>query len=283
MIDERLKEYLQLRKDGYLEFKEKTSLTDTNKANVCKLTLPKEEYFVKWMYEKYGKGVVDAEVLLGRVYQKLGLNSAIYYPLCIDGSKNIVISKSIRQKGDETAAGFANDVMASSVNMKNPFLNFDVLKFRDDLSNSHLNTIQNFLKYSNVDFFRQLFLTRGLDLGTFNYDRNLHNYFVYKNGDKAEGIGLFDFEASAVRQFIHNGFYNDFNNREDSEDLISDFIQNEAYQEYITRFEIAEAVGSAPFEETAREVEDEIGYKVSESFVEEMKSNCDKVAEELAK
>ena len=282
MISEELKKYLNHTKDGYFEFKDKNCNFSGVKFNVDKYNFPDAgSYFVK---EIYGAGngesehMVCAEVLLNRVYQKLGLKSVEYYPLF--NSKRCVISKAIQGENICSGEEFFEKVSNNSAG-------FDkrVVKFADEYSQSELDTIQNFLKYADEDFLRQLFITRGFDLATFNYDRNLKNFFVESDETGlARNMILLDNEASGCLKYRRNGYYNDFTSQKLYKDeLIRAFRQNEDYQQYITRFEIAETIATAPFNETTQEVKDEIGFVVDAEFLENVKMNSYKVAEELVK
>lgn len=288
MIGDELKEYLKHRKDGFFEFEEKAKISSSVKFNVDKLQLPSGK--VGFIKEIYGAGngesdcMVCAEVLLSRLYQKLGLKSIEYYPVINNGHR-CVISESYEGENISLGSDFFDKVMSNTADFGLLCLNERIIKFCDEYNRSDLNTIQNFLRFADVDFFRQLFIVRGLDVGTFNYDRNFKNFFVESDASGiAKNMILLDNEASGCMVYKRNGYHNDFTSQKLFEDdLIRAFKQNEDYQQYITRFEIAETIATAPFEETAHEIKEEMGFVVEHEFLETMKANSNNIAEELVK
>lgn len=291
MISEDLKEYLNHRTDGYFEFKKGDGenpypIGYSIKSCVKKYFLSSAgNYFIK-DFNSFTEShpMVSAEVLLSRLLPKLGFKSVEYLPFVSSDGSLSVISKELYGINISDGLEFFSEVMFKSPGRGNCFLNKDLLCFADEKNRGELNTINNFLQYADANFLRQLFLLRGVDLAIGNSDRNPENLFVERDyNGVARNIITLDNEASGSIDCLSHNFYSEFGKRMPSKDLIKAFKENEDYQKYITRFEIAETIASAPFDETAREVKDEMGFTVEPNFLDRMKSNTDMVAEELVK
>mgnify|MGYP003291429879 CR=1 FL=1 len=287
MISEDLKEYLNHRTDGYFEFKSDNLHGMRIKSCVRKYYFPNScNCYVKEMLqgdESYP--MVSAELLLSRLLPKLGIKSVEYLPFVNNKGIISVITKDISGRNISDGIEFFNEVMAKSAGNGNCFLNSEVLVFADEQNRGELNTINNFHKYANSDTFKQLHLLRAFDLATLNNDRNPGNLFIERD-EKDIGVGIIglDYEMSGAPSYYTNNYYSTFSSKRlPGMDVIDAYKENEDYQKYITRFEIAETIASAPFDETAREVKDEMGFVIEPNFLDRMKSNTDIVAEELVK
>ncbi len=288
MISEELKEYLNHRKDGYFELTTKEDATTFFVTPQVRLHQLENDgkYFVKNIDKgKNSYSMVSAEVLLSRLYPKLGLKSVEYLPIYNKGVTG-VISKDISSKNITDVVGFLFDVVDGTREcLSNMFLDYsDVVYFSDEYNRGKVNTITNFLKYVDVEYFKQLFTLRAVDLATFNHDRHLDNFRIEKNEKGiAQNIILLDSEACGCPIYRIDSFYSDFTPKNlRGAELVKAFKENEDYQQYISRFEIAEKIATAPFDETAREIKEDFGFIVDGNFLEEVKANSYKVAEDLA-
>lgn len=285
MISEELKEYLNHRTDGYFEFKQDLSGLKV-KSCVNKYCFPNGiNYYLKDINE-YAESypMVSAEVLLSRLYPKLGLDSVKYYPFVNKNGVLGVISKDIFSINISDGSEFFTEVRFRSGGNNGAPIGDDILNFSDETNRSNLKTIKNFLKYADENCFKQLLLLRGIDLATANFDRHPENFFVERNFDGiAKKLIVLDNEGSGSIDYNADYYYTSFGKCMPCEDLIKAYKQNEDYQEYITRFEIAEKIATAPFDETVQEIKDEIGFVIEPEYLERMKVTSDKVAEELVK
>lgn len=289
MISEELKEYLNHKKDGYFELTTKEDITTFFVTPQVRLYQFENggKYFVKNIDKgKNSYPMISAEILLSRLYPKLGLKSIEYLPIYNKGVAG-VISKDISSKNIENPVNFLFDVVNETrESMSNMFLEYnEVAYFSDEHNRGQVNTISNFLKYADKEYFKQLFLLRGVDLATFNHDRHLDNFRIERNEEGvAQNIILLDSEACGCPIYRVDSFYNDFTSKTlRGNELVKAFKDNEDYQQYITRFEIAETIATAPIDETVKEIKEDIGFVVDNIFVEEIKNNSWQVAEDLAK
>ena len=285
MISEELKDYLNHRTDGYFEFKQDLSGLKVNSC-VNKYYLPNNKVYYVKSIDEYVESypMVSAEVLLSRLYPKLGIDSVKYYPLVNNKGKLGVISKDIFGINISDGREFFREVMFKSAGTNDVFVDQTTLYFSDKVNRGKLGTINNFLKYADEDCFKQLFLLRGLDLATANCDRNPDNFFVERDFDGvAKKLIALDYECSGSIDYNSDYYYSEFGKRMSCKNVIQAFKDNEDYQQYITRFEIAEKIATAPFDETAQEIKDEIGFVIEPEYLERMKITSDKIAEELAK
>ena len=272
--------------DGYLnskdiKFKHVQNLLDTD--NICKVDVDKKPYYIK---EPHFICETDAEVLLGQVYAKAGLKSAIYLPINMHGKYGIfkgVVSNDVLKNG-KTASEFCDSMTILS--------SFPTKTQKDT---------ELIEEYFERKVLKQIVALHALDVASFNIDRSLHNFGFEVKDDVATGVSTFDngicFEtikgykiakdnfsgqASYLGKFDFYNYLGNLGNKT-RKDMIETIKTNETVNSLVTPGEISEMIGGINIPKIADDIKDTIGFEVDKYCVEVLDASFTNMAEELSK
>lgn len=295
MEDNGLIKYYRDRKKGkdltstkkHKDFSILSKETDIKKVQ-CYLQTPEGIYYTKCA----SKAEIDAETLLSQVFCKLGIQTALYLPA---GHKNkyvYAVSNDITNENtilakdyyEQLWANIKKDDSYSCVKVgQHPFY-MPIVKEQVEL---------DYNKFITPEAMRTLQMTRGLDMASFNTDRNWCNYYFQVEDNLIKDIILIDHamsganvESTLCDDLVDHMYFNEFNSllgRNNYSRIISYFKNNEVVQDYITPQELAETIGSVDVVDVARDIKSTIGYKVNEKYVDYLANSFNDTAEDLLK
>lgn len=295
MEDNGLIKYYRDRKRGkdltstkkHKDFRILVKETDVKYAQAY-LQTPEGIYYTKCA----SKAEIDAETLLSQHLAKLGIKTALSLPA---GHKNKYVY------------AISNDVANESTILAKDYYEQFWENIRTDRNYSgttigqhpfYLPSIKeqveiDYNKFITPEAMRTLQIVRGLDMASYNTDRNWYNYyFQVENGVITDVIFIdhamsgANIESTLFKELVDCMYYSEFNKilgRNNYSNIISNFKNNEVIQDFITPQELAEIIGSANLVEEARDIKSTIGYKISDKYVDALAKSYDYTAEELLK
>ena len=235
------------------------------------------------------KDKLDAEILLARIYSKLGFTSCQNFPIHESVYNNAFYVASTNIRTNDAVEGFNFDGVIFE-NYTNYFAR------KNQLENGNDRLTGRFTGKAITDLLK----LRLVDTAAFNTDRHLGNFFyslqTQDNGQKvATGIKTFDYGESG-KSYNRDcpdkvDYYNNFTTLGDRDrtlrlsrpEIIHQFRTNETSQLFLPKEECAQILGSVNFQKEARELEQETHYKVDKCFVDDLDRSFTDMAEELAK
>ena len=229
---------------------------------------------------------LDAEILLSRLYGKLGFKSCKNFPVVDKSGENFIVSTDVLTKGTILADLFKGRVFSQNSNC---FLKSEELTSGfDALSGDY-----------SLDAIKLLLLLRGVDFVFYNADRHLNNFGYKVKEEKGKevvtGIATFDYENSGSeynRKFLSNAlYYNNFNlgGEDDTtcllnrKDMIESFKTNETANMFLPKNEFAEILGGIGVKKEAKILQEETGYTCNQKLIDAWDKSCYNTAEELSK
>ena len=104
---------------------------------------------------------------------------------------------------------------------------------------------------------------------------------------RVEEVVTFDHEFGSEGIMRENYFCNEYINfiGDDKDKNRFQFAKaiknNETVHSVVSVSSLAEKVGSAPIDETVRDIKDEIGYNVGQTYIDDLKHSYERLAEDL--
>ena len=229
-----------------------------------------KKYYIK--HQENNNDRASAEIINGILFNKAGIVSAEYLPIEFENKKCVISNDVLNQNCMSLC-----DYEISLIDKKNIY--FKPFLFAKD------KRYENFdrLSLATLDCLRQSLIINAIDLGINNWDGTCNNRGVQVVNGIATAMRVFDNEASG---WGWNENISEFTNsfvahRISHEEIINHYRTNEEYRKYITPQELAEVVGSLPLDESAKEFTEQTGYQFSQEYLDFLKFNTDKTAEEL--
>ncbi|MBE5739119.1 MAG: hypothetical protein E7354_05285 [Clostridiales bacterium] len=149
-----------------------------------------------------------SEVLLSRLYNKLGVNSATYYPLVASRGViereevDIMSSQSLLDiPGFETTQAVADNKLqdvVSHLTNTDRYSMMDIIKMRNEIA-------QFDPRFAEDRFFGEFMLMHAIDNICLQEDRTLNNFFTYRDRKTGEsGVITYDHERTGLDKFFFN-------------------------------------------------------------------------------
>ena len=219
------------------------------------------------------KQVADAEILMGQIYNLLGLDCAVYL-----GGKEFETSSKITVVSNNVVKGnyvYAHDHFSKLEEKIGKYWCLDLPQRK----------IDNVIDYSKIitkeAMAKQIFM-RIADVATRNIDRNTAN-FCYKieNGIITD-LSLFD-NGACSQPYIDRRYFHDF----ESSDNLSEYLMlamvrdNENIRDYVSLESIANKIGSINIVDMAKDINQTTGYVLDKTFVDDTARQMDYVANAL--
>lgn len=281
MFDNGLLKYYKQKvcKDGFLDVSE-INLSSVKELNwrTARLGLPEGIFYNKFMDsgDLYGKKGIDSEVLLSQIYNKLGIKSAIYLPVTINGEQAVL----------------SNDIVGSHPSQI--MLPKDFIE-RYSSKNTQVPPIDLFsektLEEGSLSFFskkaiEQQVKMRMLDTASYVRDRHPENFYYITNKDNAIlDIACIDFEDSAYSidkseegEYLFNDLIEDSQTREE---LLAFYRTSPEVAQYVDKSKLAEDIGSINPQSVAEDIKQTIGYQVDPNYTDFLARSYDELAETL--
>ena len=286
MQDNGLLKYYRLKayREGFLDTKqlrlkeENASMFDS--AVRCKS--PTGVFYKKFRYY-FPKDMADAEILLGQVFSKAGLNSAIYTP-AEDGKNRFLLCNDLSGKDTIRARDF-HEIIAEQTKIETTTVT--------SFMGQPYTTGAEIVKYFSQKALTQKVKTRVLDSATFNSDRQDCNYFYTVNNGVADEVVLFDYERSGVEStnciargqevYVNYGYPNDFGEVLTRKGVVDEIKRNEFVASSVSLPQIAEEIGSVNVTEIALDISRTTGYVIEPKYVDLISKSIDETAEMLIK
>jgi len=277
-------------REGFLDAKEikvKESIKQDMFKTCVSCKSPVGTFYKKY-HRYFSKEMTDAEILLGQVYNKLGIKSAIYVPVQEDGKK-FLLSNSILQNDIYPTQAF-HEFVSLSVDCEEGQVR-DFLS-RDSLSSDKSSDI---LKYFSDRAIEQKVKMRLVDCASNNTDRADCNYMYQIDDDRVcQDVVVFDHERSGIESLqvikagvytsFTKGFKNDFGLVDStSEEVVEEVINNPLVNSVVNRHALAEQIGNADISQVALDISRTTGYVVEPSYVNFLEKSFYKVATQLDK
>ena len=219
----------------------------------------------RFFFKSCPKSQSDAEVLISQLFPKLGVPSACYLPVDMGKNKNGVISNCVRGQACQSAYNFRG---------------IEILK---------TGSVKEASKHFTEEGIKQIAVMQALDCATCNNDRHDGNYFVHKDSQgKVKTISTIDHANSD--QIMKNifgfiSFYDHFSMDviESRERTLRTLKENNIVLSAVSPTELAKTIGDGIdlIPQTAKDIEEAIGYKVNEDYVSVLQHSFDHTAEEL--
>lgn len=210
----------------------------------------------------YSKKEVDAELLLSRVYNKLGFNSAVYFP-AKNGFENYVVS---------------NDVVFDHKIVKKPTSHFNAF-----INRHHPNNEQ----FTDNAIEKQIEM-RIVDLASFVPDRHENNFYHIFKDKKIDDMALIDYEYSGQIYDTKNEgglYYSPYSSYQYfRKDVCKELGQKDEINAYVDRNEVAESLGNMADNgiiKTATEIEQNLGYSINKNYVDALRHSYDQMTQIL--
>ena len=232
----------------------------------------------KFIKPVFSKEQLDAEILLPKIYEKLGLTSCKNFPIKNRKGNMFVVSTNVLTDNTLVSGDYRLNIFANG---------WRTFSKQDKLSDG---TDKLTGKYSE-NAIKDLLKLRLLDTATFNTDRHQHNFFytieTKEDGAKvATSIKAIDYEDSGGhltrslgKEFFFNNFVeggDDWGFQLSREQMIDEFKNNETSNIFLPKQECAEILGSVNFQKEAKTLAEETGYFCNQNLVDAWdKSFCD--------
>ncbi len=258
------------------------------KSHQTYLQTPEGIYYTKCA----SKAEIDAETVLSQVFCKLGIQSAIYLPA---GHKNkyvYAVSNDITNENTILAKDYYEQFW-ENIRKDSNYSGTTIGQHPFYLPSIKEQVEIDYNKFITPEAMRTLQIVRGLDMASYNTDRNWCNYYFQMENGVITDIILIDHamsganvESTLCEELVNCLYFNEFNKilgRNNYSNIISNFKNNEVVQDIITPQELAETVGSVNMMEEARDIKGTIGYKIDQGYLDVMAKSFDYTAEELLK
>ena len=242
------------------------------------------KYFLKFVFMS---NELDAEILMPRVYEKLGFISCKNFPIMGKEGNTFIASSNVHTKGTVIADKYWGRIFDDYWNC---------FSHKEYLKDGFDTLTGNFTEGAIKDLLK----LRLVDTASFNTDRHTHNFFYTTQKDEdgsrvATGIKTIDYGDSGMdynRLFSNEvGYYHNFsyNGEEDCEErltrseMINEYKYNETSNMFLPKTECAQILGSVNFQKEAKDLQQETGYHVNQKLVDAWDKSFDNMAEELSK
>ena len=281
MFDNGLLKYYKQKvcKDGFLDVSD-INLSSVNELNwrTARLGLPEGIFYNKFMDsgDLYGKKGIDSEVLLSQIYNKLGIKSAIYLPVTINGEQAVL----------------SNDIVGSHPSQIMLPKDFIERYFSENTQVPPIDLFsEKTLEEGSLSFFskkaiEQQVKMRMLDTASYVRDRHPENFYYITNKDSAIlDIACIDFEDSAYSidkseegEYLFNDLIEDSQTREE---LLAFYRTSPEVAQYVDKSKLAEDIGSINPQSVAEDIKQTIGYQVDPNYTDFLARSYDELAETL--
>lgn len=221
------------------------------------------------------KPIADAEILMGQIYNLLGLNSAIYLPAKQNEESTYlqVVSNNVIRNNYVYACEQLDKIREKTGQL-----------FSLELPQRKIDNIVDYSKLITKEAMAKQILLRVADVATRNHDRNTSNYAYKVEDGLITDLAIFDNGASGTYPFNNNYLYfHDFVGNT----FISDYQfllmlrDNENVQDYISFTEMAEKLGDVSVQEVANDIYQTINYKIEQKLIDDTSKQIDYVANAL--
>ncbi len=313
MYDNGLLEYYRSLKsrDGFLDV---TPLGVTKNYFFTQKNVAHEQIDGKPFYVKtsspthcFSKQTCDAEILLSQIYNKAGIPSAVYLPVC-NTHASFLLSNDVEKPDTVIASSHLIDKLAGLGTIALPFL-----AQKDEI---RVNPAKIYTTYA----MQQQTKMRVLDAASYNYDRHSSNFFfkLHHAPFSAQSITLqkLDGQSSPVTQLVKgmgpnkvqdvvaidfgvsgsvigeleknpyadmfNIYSSDFATfSEPREKIIEEIQTNEKFAALMDKDALAETIGSLDPSAVATDIKETTGYQVDTKMVDILAKSYDDMAEIL--
>lgn len=220
------------------------------------------------------KKITDAQILLSQIYNKAGLQSAVYLPAQIKG-KRFLLSNDVSSSPDTI---LAYDYIAQFPHFQSRFP-------LDFLSERHSGKVVE--RYFTERALQQQTKMRVFDTASYNNDRHYANFFYRLQDGVADDVRAIDFELGTCAynrtDAASDAFYNDFMPLQmPRQELLTKFKEDELFATLVDKDALAEEVGSINPVAIAQDVEDTIGYKIDPALPQFLDKSFTEMAEVLS-
>lgn len=309
-------------KDGFLDSKDLPMQQLKTFGRMGIYEISGSRYYTKRVRDVNPKRGIDPEILLGQVYSRLGLTSAIYLPISYSGvneiiSDDIVKDSSIKQAGDFLDSA-VSDEERYQLHFLHPKSSIDISKYF---------TLNALIKQTKL---------RVVDIASYNSDRHDQNYYykvlshwnqtpqssihsqsvpkkisknytgdelaglqpIYSIQQKADDVISIDYDISGFNSFRRMNLTSEeleVKNREGCffdtdfseatltrQEVLREIRENELFANLMDKQELAEEIGSVSPIAVARDIKDTIDYEIEPKFAEFLEKSFEEVAETLA-
>ena len=281
---------------------------EIKKGKVRRGTINGKSYYLKSALRanKVDMAYYDAEILLSQIYNRAGIDSAVYLPVMFSDG-HYLVSNDVESERSILASKYFYSCSKGSKILSIPFL-----ADKKDLS-------VNPSKFYTKKAMQQQTKMRILDTATCNYDRHRDNFF-YKvrqpivdakkdDGEVTEGSSIVDFfrgiipnkatdvvaidfgVSGNIAPLLHFGeeyisiydhYSNDFSRKLMYRDeLINEIAENENLSQLIDKKDFAETIGSINPYSVAQDIQDTTGYAVNQDYTSFLSKALDDMAETL--
>lgn len=245
------------------------------------------------------KSQMDAEVLLSQVYHKLGFKTAIYVPAQTDSSQ-FILCNDISGKNIVPASDYHFDLAIKHRNLQGsadclfdgdnhdyvPLFSPKILKKRTEMFLTDCAA----LNYDRVDcnYYYQLKNGKPVDIILIDYESSGENFsYAQAKALKASPKTIFSDFSKDVRSdkspsFFRDSFQSDFNPMFLSrKELIASTKDCKELHGVFDANEFANRLGNVDIKGVAKDIKEEINYKVNDKYVDLLASRFDETAEML--
>ena len=282
MFDNGLIKYYQqgFSSNGELCLKRFTRCQHLFKDGVLKMFITPENLY----FSKTGSPAeLDAEIMLSQIYKRAGLDSAIYTPAVDTKGNNVVLSNNVAFTGVVAQQYF------QKLQTQNQGFPWGVTS--EDMP---FSTLPDFATKQGARDFIKMTL---FDVGSANFDRTNGNYIIKTSQDgKIDGVCLYDYGASGIsskaltsslsgfyeNEMTYPNLFNDYE-RLTRPQMIEELKTNEGVLQYIKPTEMAEMLGQVNVGEVAQDINNQIGYRVDQEYVDFISSSFENIAQQLIK
>ncbi len=277
MFDNGLLKYYKQKEyqDGVLDAKDLELVEEQKITPVVTTCVSADGRFYKRINASRGadKKITDGQVLLSQIYNRVGLQSAVYLPAQMDGRRFLLSNDVSNASNIVLAYNYISQV--PSFQSKFPL---------DFLNERHSENLVE--KYFTERALLQQSKMRVFDTASFNNDRHYENFFYTLNGDRADGVVEIDFELGSCdvnpEGKAGDAFYNDFIPFQMPRDeLIGLFREDESFASLVDKQAIAEEIGSVDPVAVAKDIDETIGYKIDPTLPQFLARSFDAMAETL--
>lgn len=221
------------------------------------------------------KPIADAEVLMGQIYNLLGLNGAVYIPAKLDekSSHIHVVSNNVINKNYIYACDQI-EVMRKTTGKL----------FALELPQRKIENVVDYSKIISNEAMAKQILMRVADVATKNHDRNTSN-FAYKV-EKGIITDLATYDNGACGTYPYNNsyfYYHDFQNSFSMSDFqfLLTLRDNENVQDFVSFNEMAEKIGGINVSNIASDIKQTTNYNIEQQLIDSTARQMDYVANAL--
>ena len=221
------------------------------------------------------KPIADAEILMGQIYNLLGLNSAIYLPAKQNEESTYlqVVSNNVIRNNYVYACEQLDKIREKTGQL-----------FSLELPQRKIDNVVDYSKLITKEAMAKQILLRVADVATKNTDRNTSNYAYKVEDGIITDLATFDHGACGTYPFNNNyAYYHDF----ECDNLMSDYQfllmlrDNENIPDYVSFEDMADKIGSVDVSGIAEDIYQTINYKIEQKLVDNTLKQMDYVANAL--